>query len=47
MGVLPYALVFLCVAVHFLMHGGHGGGPERGIRFSALRATRISTRCIS
>jgi hypothetical protein len=33
MGALPYVLLLLCLAVHFLMHrghGGHGGGPEQG-----------------
>lgn len=26
MGALPYALLLLCVAAHFFMHGGHGKG---------------------
>jgi Protein of unknown function (DUF2933) len=24
-GFLPYSFLFLCVFMHFFMHGGHGG----------------------
>ena len=24
-GFLPYSLLFLCLFMHFFMHGGHGG----------------------
>ncbi len=24
-GFLPYSLLFLCLLMHFFMHGGHGG----------------------
>jgi hypothetical protein len=26
MGALPYALLLLCVVIHFFMHAGHGKG---------------------
>lgn len=39
LGALPYALLLLCIAMHFFMHGGHGGhhDGDRGRRIRDAR----------